>query len=433
MGRSEQKPMILHLPRVACALLAISSLIGVAPACLSQAATSPDDQVASILVARHANAAEEILGLGVSALPALVNTLLKGDAPDYAENRPTILQALKAHLLADVHDAFLAQVEVDATISRQLIALQCLGVLGDTTTLPVLSKVLKSCPEPLRDAPPTSTTFHTAVHELFLKDPLRFPQAVQRSILDTPTGLRKGVISILATRPTLETVSQIMGIVERCRDPDIAVAALLMVPAAFHPLDLEDWDPILEACDHSQQQSCSLVWPFAAKLALLSPEGFITALDDTDLCKQRAALEALRILSGQRFAASSSRWQQWWDEEQQAWDSKVDSILSGLQSDVAAERLRSLQGLVAHPFLGREVVPEVAALIHDEDVNVCRVAIDFLRRLGGARWTADIAEHLGNSDPNLDAVARLAVSEFLYPLAFPDRAAFDAVLEKLRR
>ena len=136
----------------------------------------------------------------------------------------------------------------------------------------------------------------------------------------------------------------------------------------------------------------------------------IDLLDSEDALEARAALDALRWISGSDLGRTSDAWRRWLRGEEGWWQAAAPTQLDALSSGDRLAVHRALLELRRHPLFRHELAPEVAQLLYEEDEVLAVAGCETLAALG----------------------SREALPALFEALALPEGALHDAALRTLQ-
>jgi len=141
----------------------------------------------------------------------------------------------------------------------------------------------------------------------------------------------------------------------------------------------------------------------------------VPAIEDSDPFVRRAALSALRTLSGTNASDVDGWWR--WVEEQEDWtERRLEDVLAALASPEPAIAVRALQELAARPLLPEEGSDALSfALLHESRV-VRLAACRGIARRGDPRPVPALVELLSEAVAEGDAMLEGAVRQALEAL-----------------
>lgn len=148
----------------------------------------------------------------------------------------------------------------------------------------------------------------------------------------------------------------------------------------------------------------------AVTVARIGDEGsifdLVMMLGDRDRRVQNGALWALKELTGLRWSADTKRWERWLADEETWYRERAGELVSLATGDDVATACASVRELAGHVVFRRELIPELANLIHDESTEVSLSACDALVRLGGAAAAPLLVDALDDGREEVRAAAQ---------------------------
>jgi HEAT repeat protein len=130
----------------------------------------------------------------------------------------------------------------------------------------------------------------------------------------------------------------------------------------------------------------------------------IAALEREEAPVARAALAALREISGTELTASPSLWKHWHAEEERWWRERAPALCARLERSPAsavprAELVALLAELSEHALFRAELAPLVARVLEHDEPGLRALAARALERLGGPTATGDATVRAGPAPP----------------------------------
>lgn len=303
--------------------------------------------------------------------------------------------------------AFLAEVQAHPEpVERVAVALRLLGRIGRRSDL-------AGVPGLLRAIGPGA-------------DPGRAEAALEHGLLDWLAREPE----LFEALPTLcgelspELAAVVIGALARTHSPEAprCLRRLLDLPEALHACILQalastaELVPRAEVADlaeellrHLDSGDDARAVAAANALGRLRARDGIPALiehisDETPLA--RAALAALRAISGTRLPASPLVWRRWHADEEIWWRERAPELARALgnpgRDEPGRARLVAALGeLSEHPLYRDELAPLAAAGLECRDPGVRVLTCAALERLGSRAALPFLRKHLGDTDENV--------------------------------
>lgn len=323
----------------------------------------------------------ELVDAGKAVIPGLVDALAGAEID--ARQEAIVLGALERFGRGDLNGRIERLLDRGAPPAVRRGGYRLLATLGTRQDLPLLCGALRR-PDPEADPDREEAGwFQSAVARILKRDELGFPQ-VRTLLHGQPGPIRFYLVGALADTETPAAL-EILSAELRSR-PEENVWLLTecsRIAATVEP-------PVDEAIPSSIRvhlHSDDAMEVRAAAECLGRVEDFDSVRDLMALLEhphpdvRRAALEALRSITGADLLPSSERWTAWLRAESAWFEASEPRLADDLAGSDSLRKMAAIRELAGHPFHRRESTRLLArALAHETD-DLVRVGCAALRQL----------------------------------------------------
>lgn len=347
--------------------------------------------------------------LGASAVPACVAAWSRRDACD--ARRAASLGALSV-LAANVAGAELRAIATrDPVLDRRIGAVRLLAELAHRDALPAWIELAESLAREEQLGAQIASDVGDALSALLSiesTEHARLGAHLER--LSPPLlALVVDAADRAASEHGIDLVERVLARTPVLEDACIPTLARLCVlhpgPEAEHALErlrqqLQEREPAL------RERAA-----FALGLALdpLAVLHLVDRLDDLEPLVARAALVALRRLSGHHWPAEVVRWRTWCESEERWRVERLDALLADLRGSNATRALRALRELALHPLHAHAIARGLGEALETARGPVAIACVRAARRLESGASRAALERCAESDDAELAQAARNAL------------------------
>jgi HEAT repeat protein len=355
---------------------------------------------------------------GSAVVPGLFELLATGALPGSAEGETIsgkqeelVVSTLAHFRRGELGRRVDALFEPAARAGAKLDGFRLLGKVGERADLALLCDALRG-PDPDADPDPEhARLFQVSVASILGRDELAYPAV--RNVLHgaTPT-LRYYLLGALAQTDS-KTALEILS-TELAKRPEetayILTESAKLAAAVELPVDGAVAASIRL---HLFSDDASLVRPAAECLGGLqdvdSVYDLVQLLGHAHPDVSRAALEALRTITGANFAADAERWRAWLLAEAE-WKSeafpRISTVFGGTN---ALEKMAALQELAGHPLHRVETARLLESALTGESSPLVAAACSALRQIGATTAVPFLETCAADPSPAVAGEAKAAL------------------------
>ena len=336
-------------------------------------------------------ALERIAALGVRVLPTLYGLRCgtvhpppeKGPLLD-GPGRELLVEAMRLWPTERVAQRLLVEFDVEAPIGVQLSAIQLMGEVGNVRGLGLLLEELSTASRGWQRVPELQRRIEAGLVTAMARESGSFHD-LRNSIAEIDVALLIPVSRALACDGRETAVNLLVEMLDR--DPELDLAVL----AALGELDPRQAALADGTRAHAVRPYLASSVPRArARAAVALGElhdeysfgPLVALLDDPEPAVRRAALRALRELSGLRWPPDAERWKRWYRSEVLWLDQLAQVMARRSRAAEPAEAIAAMRQLSSHPLFRAELSPELVGCLRHPETAVAVGAAHALRRLG---------------------------------------------------
>lgn len=286
-----------------------------------------------------------------------------------------------------------------------------LGSVGERADLALLCDALRGSDPDADPDPEEARLFQVSVASILGRDELAYP-AVRNALHGAAPTLRYYLLGALA-RTDSKTALEILS-TELAKRPEETAYILTESAKLASAVELPVDGAVAASFRlHLFSDDASLVRPAAACLGGLqdvdSVYDLVQLLGHAHPDVSRAALEALRAITGANFAADAERWRAWLLAEAE-WKSeafpRIATVFGGTN---ALEKMAALQELAGHPLHRVETARLLESSLTGESSPLVAAACSALRQIGATTAVPFLETCAADPSPAVAGEAKAAL------------------------
>jgi HEAT repeat protein len=366
---------------------------------------------------------KRLVNLGSATTPMLLDALESGVVPKPAggatkEPEPmdgartaAAVAALSRRSRGELLQPATKVLERSTSAHTTALIVKLLGAVGDRRELPLLCGTVRPVSSELVDGE-LCDAFEAAVGEILKRD-ASAPATAHGLLREQPEAVRWSLIRALAKSGS-DTALPILAAELGVHPPDdvFVVEQITQACAAMKTLVPEAVLMTVRAGLRSDQapRVAKTARCLAAMQDTESIGDLIGLLRHEDPEVRREAHAALVSIANVRLLPDAERWGRWLDAETAWFRDEFPGLSSDLEGKTAIVAVQSIGQMAAHPLHRREIAEVLTSSLEHEPASIRKVACSALRQLGAKSASPCLERWAEDTDPDLAAEARHALS-----------------------